>query len=160
MTYSFDSRIAEMYGVDEAVFIHAAFINEQLRAFRTPDGTISANIKLLQSVMPFYSEHQLILIIKKLLLHGLVFRSQMPAEKIKDIIIKSKAEVANCGMGSVKCAWCGTHTAILHDHHYPVKRSDGGTKTVSICPNCHTEFHYLSAGFLNLSEKGWDYGRA
>lgn len=42
------------------------------------------------------------------------------------------------------CEWCGSDTACLHDHHYPIRRSHGGTETVAICPNCHTEFHQLT----------------
>jgi hypothetical protein len=42
------------------------------------------------------------------------------------------------------CGWCGSDTACLHDHHYPMRRSHGGIETVSICPNCHTEFHQLT----------------
>jgi hypothetical protein len=42
------------------------------------------------------------------------------------------------------CEWCGSDTACLHDHHYPIRRSHGGTETVAICPNCHTESHQLT----------------
>ena len=48
--------------------------------------------------------------------------------------------------GDKVCEWCGGKTHVLHEHHYPIPRSKGGTETVSICPNCHYEFHYLEKG--------------
>lgn len=42
------------------------------------------------------------------------------------------------------CEWCRCTTALLHSHHYPVRKCDGGRETVNICPNCHTEFHFLT----------------
>jgi hypothetical protein len=40
-----------------------------------------------------------------------------------------------------KCQWCGGKCLILHSHHHPIKRSEGGVITVDICPNCHSNFH-------------------
>lgn len=45
--------------------------------------------------------------------------------------------------GNLACGWCGINTLVLHEHHYPIPRSQDGTKTVSICPNCHYEFHTM-----------------
>lgn len=44
------------------------------------------------------------------------------------------------------CAWCECATAHLHAHHWPVPKSEGGTETVDICPNCHMEYHALVDG--------------
>ncbi len=41
------------------------------------------------------------------------------------------------------CSWCRGCTLVLHNHHYPITRRDGGTTTVAICPNCHAEYHFL-----------------
>lgn len=41
------------------------------------------------------------------------------------------------------CEWCKVSTAFTHAHHYPIPKSEGGTETVNICPNCHTEYHAL-----------------
>lgn len=41
------------------------------------------------------------------------------------------------------CDWCGRHSYVLHEHHYPIMKSDGGTDTVHICPNCHCTFHIV-----------------
>ena len=51
------------------------------------------------------------------------------------------------GIGSKICEWCGINTVCLHSHHYPILKSDNGTKTVNICPNCHSEFH----NFINIT---------
>lgn len=42
------------------------------------------------------------------------------------------------------CSWCKCLTAELHAHHYPISKKLGGKKTISICPNCHCEFHRLA----------------
>lgn len=41
------------------------------------------------------------------------------------------------------CKWCGCRTFRLQKHHYPIAAKDGGSATVSICANCHDEYHYL-----------------
>lgn len=57
-------------------------------------------------------------------------------------VLKNK-KMKGLGYGSLTCTWCGVNTVVLHEHHYPIPKSKGGTKTVSICPNCHYEFHSL-----------------
>ena len=42
------------------------------------------------------------------------------------------------------CTFCGYTGIAIDDHHYPIRRKDGGKKTISLCANCHREFHYLS----------------
>lgn len=39
------------------------------------------------------------------------------------------------------CEWCGQQSYMLHEHHYPIPRCNGGTDTVHICPNCHSAYH-------------------
>ena len=56
-------------------------------------------------------------------------------EQIKADILDNKNE------GSKTCEWCGCKTSILHKHHYPVSKREGGKETVNICSNCHNEFH-------------------
>lgn len=53
------------------------------------------------------------------------------------------------------CPWCGCRTMKLQAHHYPVAAKDGGTETVTICANCHYEYHALIDGYgytLNQDE--------
>lgn len=42
------------------------------------------------------------------------------------------------------CDWCNSESALLHEHHYPVSRKNGGKNIVEICPSCHCEFHHLT----------------
>ncbi|MBR5544878.1 MAG: phage protein [Clostridia bacterium] len=56
-------------------------------------------------------------------------------EKIKEEIISNK------GQGEKVCEWCGCKTTVLHSHHHPIPKRDGGTEVVKICSNCHHEFH-------------------
>ncbi|MBW4636475.1 MAG: hypothetical protein KME30_32755 [Iphinoe sp. HA4291-MV1] len=57
-------------------------------------------------------------------------------------LIKSKTpQFVECGL---ECEWCNSTSFLLHEHHYPIKRSLGGSQTVQICSNCHSEFHYLT----------------
>ena len=56
-----------------------------------------------------------------------------------------------------QCEWCGCFTGFLHNHHYPIPKSKGGEETVSICPNCHSEFHLLvRLQAYKLTQKVWD----
>lgn len=57
-------------------------------------------------------------------------------------ILKNK-NLSGFGVGGSICQWCGVNTSVLHEHHYPVPKSKGGIETVSICPNCHHEFHSM-----------------
>ena len=41
------------------------------------------------------------------------------------------------------CEWCGRESYLLHAHHYPIPKHEGGTETVKICPNCHCTYHSL-----------------
>jgi len=55
---------------------------------------------------------------------------------------------------SLKCAWCHSLTYSLESHHYPILKSEGGLRTVDICANCHSEFHYLlGAALFRSSQK-------
>lgn len=44
---------------------------------------------------------------------------------------------------NVICEWCLSTTVRLESHHFPIPRAQGGTETVSICPSCHSEYHFL-----------------
>lgn len=72
-------------------------------------------------------------------------------EDIVNILIAK--HMKGLGFGSKVCIWCGVYTSVLHEHHYPIPKSKGGTEIVSICPNCHHEFHYHEKTIkLNLNE--------
>lgn len=54
------------------------------------------------------------------------------------------------------CEWCKKKTLILHEHHFPIPKFNGGTETVKICPTCHFEYHLLIGGNYELSESVGD----
>ena len=72
----------------------------------------------------------------------------------EDIVANLKAKnLHGMGYGNKKCQWCGILTSVLHKHHYPISKCNGGNEIVRICPNCHHEFHYnISVIKLNLSK--------
>lgn len=84
--------------------------------------------------------------IKFLESHGYLSQKQMPSEKIKDSMLKVKANPKYI------CEWCNCGCNVLNEHHYPVPKSKGGTKTVKICPNCHYEFHSMEKNIFLSSE--------
>ena len=60
-------------------------------------------------------------------------------EAIKQELLSEKED------GGKICEWCGCKTTVLHKHHYPIPKRDGGKETVNICSNCHMEFHAKEA---------------
>ena len=66
---------------------------------------------------------------------GYISDSKISYEEIKEIVLKEKETAKYI------CEWCGCKCNILNEHHYPIPKSKGGTETVKICPNCHSEFH-------------------
>ncbi len=69
----------------------------------------------------------------------------LPASQAESIL-KSKSEQLHHddGLFNAVCEWCHCKTGYIHAHHYPTPKSQGGTETVDLCPNCHAEFHYLT----------------
>lgn len=56
--------------------------------------------------------------------------------------------------GDKICKWCRSITVILHYHHYPIKKSEGGTEIIGVCPSCHYEHHHLTDNsFYEPSDK-------
>ncbi len=49
------------------------------------------------------------------------------------------------------CLFCGAGHITLDAHHYPVRKKDGGTDTILLCPNCHRHFHELVDFKRNLT---------
>lgn len=66
---------------------------------------------------------------------GYIKEEQLSYEDIKKIVLQEKRNA------KYTCEWCGCKCNILNEHHYPIPKSKGGTETVKICPNCHSEFH-------------------
>lgn len=51
----------------------------------------------------------------------------------------------NLKNSSTGCLFCGYNKYTLDRHHYPIRAKDGGTETITLCPNCHRAFHYLTS---------------
>lgn len=101
---------------------------------------------LQQKYLSFFSLKTIHRSIKFLKSHGYLSQKQMPSEKIKDSMLKAKANPKYI------CEWCNCGCNVLNEHHYPVPKSKGGTKTVKICPNCHYEFHSMEKNIFLSSE--------
>ena len=71
---------------------------------------------------------------------GLIKQKPIPTQE-EIVSLLAKKNLIGFGIGSRICEWCEVTTMILHKHHYPIQKKDGGKKTVDICPNCHHEFH-------------------
>ena len=65
-------------------------------------------------------------------------------KEIKDLVLNAE----KC----YKCEWCKKNTPIIHEHHYPIPKRQGGDKIVEICPNCHSAFHKIELEHNG----GWD----
>lgn len=64
---------------------------------------------------------------------------------------KTDAEVyeyLNKQNSSTGCLFCGYNEYILDQHHYPIRAKDGGTETITLCPNCHRAFHCLTDNYI------------
>lgn len=61
-------------------------------------------------------------------------------DKNMELILRNK-NLHGLGYGTKKCEWCGIRTNLIHLHHYPIQKCDGGKKVVKICANCHGEYH-------------------
>lgn len=105
--------------------------------------------KHFQSFYPYWSNQEAITIINKLKKLNLAIKVFTNSQEIKEAVLKNKECSTN--INSIfpnTCEWCGNNTIVLHEHHYPLKKSKGGTETVNICPNCHYEFHALENSYL------------
>jgi hypothetical protein len=79
-------------------------------------------------------------LVSKGVLDRIVFHDDFVYEKLKS------------GQFIKGCHFCGYDKSALDEHHYPIRAKDGGTETISICANCHREFHTLADyGLFKLS---------
>ena len=71
---------------------------------------------------------------------GRIVKDDLDSVKEKYESIKEKT-LENKENNLFECEWCHCKTGVIHNHHYPIPKRLGGTETVSICSNCHAEFH-------------------
>jgi len=92
--------------------------------------------------LPFIEKKSITTKLKKLINNKYVISITIKATD-KEKILKSK-NLNGHGIGDKCCSWCKMKTTMLHEHHFPIPKKDGGTELVSICPNCHCEFHGMT----------------
>lgn len=82
-------------------------------------------------------------VLRELARHGLAekYRHYTP-EGAAELIQRKRPALTEYRLPNT-CSWCNGGCAWLHRHHFPIAKKDGGVDTVEICPNCHTDFHYL-----------------
>ena len=80
---------------------------------------------------------------------GILEIKEYPCEEVLRMI--KERDFKNCI--PKKCEWCGKETWIIHEHHFPIEKSEGGKDTVKICSNCHFEYHLLINGNYELKEE-------
>ena len=76
---------------------------------------------------------------------GLIEERKLTNLEIKETLRSKKPQNIFSDISMIEtCQWCEGTTIILHSHHYPIPKCQGGKATVSICPNCHAEYLYRS----------------
>jgi len=69
---------------------------------------------------------------------------KMSASEIMNVVMRKGPQHLTDPFSKVKtCNWCHCETYVLHEHHYPILARDNGAKTIGICANCHSEYHFL-----------------
>lgn len=90
--------------------------------------------------------------LRSLEIKGLIAKVKYSPTEAKELISGKTPQSLRLLGFTTCCEWCNGSTVVLQEHHYPVPKSQGGTETVFICPNCHSEFHQLvDTGVLRLS---------
>lgn len=84
------------------------------------------------------SKYQIKKIKQNLTKLGILKKIKLSVEELKEKTIKLSGK-------GLTCEWCGNKCYILHEHHYPIPKKNGGTRLVNICPNCHYTFHKLES---------------
>jgi hypothetical protein len=75
---------------------------------------------------------------------GLLSEKKLTTNEIVNILKRKVKQQIHIDASRIyPCEWCKSSTVILHRHHFPIPKHKGGKLTVSICPNCHCEFHIL-----------------
>ncbi|NLI61192.1 MAG: hypothetical protein GX375_07170 [Clostridiales bacterium] len=76
--------------------------------------------------------------------NGYLESRKFKPEEIKELVLNAE----KC----YKCEWCKKDTFMIHEHHYPIPKRQGGDKTVKLCPNCHSAYHKIELE----CNGGWD----
>jgi hypothetical protein len=146
--------------------LHSAIVLSYMQHLNRKNIDVVQVEDLYEEFCNIFSKRTVIRHVDKLIKIGYLKREKREmsieyAKSIKEILCNKKLD--GCGIGIMSCSWCKINVYILHEHHYPVSKLKGGTLTVSICPNCHAEYHYLvkrlyEKSCVKLTEEGKRYG--
>jgi len=122
-------------------------------------GTVTSDAKELQISTDYFhinidelsnlfelTEIQIINAVNRLCTNHYLTQYQLAHDEIMKFFAKKEPQSLprlNYNVTAYSCDWCKSETFVLHNHHYPIPQCEGGEQTVSLCPNCHTEYHYL-----------------
>ena len=139
-SFEVERNLACKIGFEEAIIY--TFINNNIQNSFILKSYLYDNLKM-------FSEKTIDRYLNKLSKLKLIKIGLSPIEKYN--IISSK-NLEGRGIGSRVCEWCGGSALIMHYHHFPIQKKDGGSETVSICPTCHCEFHSLDSAIFTQKE--------
>jgi hypothetical protein len=128
-----------------AQFVLAIIVQEYSK-----NDSFNIDIEMIENKIGL-TKRQIIDAIKYLKLKSILVNKFKTALEIMNFLKTKFNHKGNNGIGHKICSVCNINTEILHSHHYPIKKCDGGENTVLICANCHGEFHYIENMFeLNV----------
>jgi len=123
MIYQFDSDVAQKFDTKIAIIVWYLTENNDKK------------FSEILTKLPFLTEKQLRDALKKAVKNGAINRKTISDCDAFALLNKQHA---------TGCLFCGYSRSFLDKHHYPVRACSGGTETISICSNCHREFHQLT----------------
>lgn len=118
---------------DKRISTNQAFLLSLLLDLNIQDGLPSNKLlaKSLGTTVSAISN-----MINKLKKGGFILGSESMSDHDAFIYLNKRNSVTGC-------LFCGVNYISLDEHHYPIRAKDGGTHTISLCPNCHRHFHEL-----------------
>lgn len=121
---------------------------------KVKDGRFYLDIDNIYNEMPIITKSSIRESVKRLV--NTNYLKQNMLTSLEKYNILSDKKMIGLGIGNKSCEWCECKTTILHKHHYPVTKKDNGTEMVSICANCHNEYHHLSSELIvnEVSNRG------
>lgn len=141
---SYNKQLSIALGLKETMVLTEIVNQKNINEFYVNLGYIS------EEILTFIDSSTIKRIVNRLETLGLIKKVNTNREMIID---KLKSKPSVIGVGNKLCTLCKSTTAQLHNHHYPIKASEGGTETIGICPNCHFEFHYMEYNYeINLEK--------
>ena len=136
--FKFSKKVAKEIGLTNALVLGA--IKQYVKDYKCSEIDMGV---IKSRYLSFLSKSTIKRALKSLHDTGFLTNSLNDSEMKKNIVLENKRNP------KYVCEWCGCKCNLLNKHHFPIPKSQGGTETVNICPNCHYEFHALSDYKLN-----------